>query len=225
MHAWWQEERAFLEQLGPHLGIVITKCLSLFDILWLLTQGLLKVNDERTLEIIYTRLAASAAHVPHMEALLEIDEAIQVMDIMDQKRVRDSQNPSARKMDEMEDFKKEYLVKAKAVRVTKDALAAAHGSAVPAVGVKLAIPHHCTHLQAKRLTPPASFIWRGCPRGEWCGHFQPNKRVTCRFTKFGGSQNALRECSKALWQQYFTRHALSSTVCTVADLFPAEAAA
>ena len=38
-HAWWQEERAFLEELGPHLGIAITKCLSLFDILWLFIQG------------------------------------------------------------------------------------------------------------------------------------------------------------------------------------------
>ena len=43
-------------------------------------EGLLKVNTVLTMGVIYTRLAASAAKCAYMEALVEIDEHVQVMD-------------------------------------------------------------------------------------------------------------------------------------------------
>ena len=63
------------------------------------------------------------------------------------------------------------------------------------------VPAHLDQAAAKKMLPPHTSIWLAT-RGERCGHCVPFTRITAPFTKYGGSEGALRICLQMLWRQH-----------------------
>eukprot|EP00969_Alexandrium_andersonii_P313819 13864621-Alexandrium_andersonii.AAC.1 len=70
----------------------------------------------QALSCIHHRAAKDANDCEHSEAVMEIDEAIDVMDPMDHERVQEAKREAQNRKDHKDSFKKEYMQKAAAVR-------------------------------------------------------------------------------------------------------------
>lgn len=84
------------------------------------------------------------------------------------------------------------------------------------------LPHHIPQAEARLFIPAPGHchIWQGRTRGEWNGHYPPNKRVHKPFVRYGGSEGALKECLKDLWMQHLTKLNLGVEHCPFRqDLF------
>ena len=60
----------------------------------------------------------------------------------------------------------------------------------------LVLPAHIPQKEAKLYIPEGASIWCSPTRGEWNGHFPPNKRVHEPYARNGNSEDALKACLK-----------------------------
>lgn len=220
---WWSCSRATVVEYARYFGISFDPALPLIDVLWETIKASLQCTDEQALACLHMRLAKEAAETQHSEALLEIDEALEVADPMDKNRIEETKKESASKVAARKAFREHYIAKAKVVNEEaankKKRRTASGTSSSSRPAPKRPIPHHCSQPEAKRLVPTGASIWRSCVRNEWCGHFPPCKRVTMSFTKWGSSEEALRQCLKTLWSQYLDKSGKDSSECSVEGLF------
>ena len=211
LHAFWNLP------LQP-FGKAVETSGSTFDVVFDGVKGITAKSDVEVLEIIYRwRIVEIERNSKHSEALLEIDEAIEVVDTNDRQKIIDRQKQANGELGERADFMKRYQGR---VRTTRDGgHGGGGGGAVhPPVG-RRRIPHHCSQAEAKTFLPPGAYIWRDRDNNGWCGHYKPHRRCSDRFSKHGGSDGALRAIIGRLWTQYLTHKALDKSHCTVEGLF------
>jgi hypothetical protein len=77
-NCWWNIQCADLKRWAKVLEVEIPPGATLVDVLWALVKSILELGDEATLAIVHLRVAKLNDDVPHSEALLEIDAAIEV---------------------------------------------------------------------------------------------------------------------------------------------------
>ena len=118
-------------------------------------------------------------------------------------------------------FRSAYYEKARAV-----AKAAAGGGGPAAEvgsggggGDGTPLPPHITQVEAKHYAPEGGWVWVGYKREEWCGHYPPFKRHACSWTTHGGSEAALRELLRILWDEHLFSRGLPRSECPWDDLF------
>ena len=163
-------------------GLDIESGASLCDVLWHVVQSTLACDDVECLRLLHRRVARDAAECHHSEAIMEIDEALEVVDHMDLKQFDQAKKDAANKLSSATAFKSEYRQRAAAVGAAS--ASSKKGRKASAVA-KIPFPHHCTQAEAKRLLPPNASVWRSLVRGEWCGHYPLHRRVTEPFVRNG----------------------------------------
>ena len=170
------------------MGIHVPAGTKLFGVLFIVIKGHLKLEDKRVLEIIYKwRVCDLKPDEEISQALLDIDEAAQVLERVDIEKLSSGKKEVVAKTAEWRGFQDDYIAKAREVTGAKPAVA------------KLLVPAHITQPLAKTMLPggpKVTSIWLG-KRGEWCGHCPPNGRITCTFAKHGSSEAHSRCASRA----------------------------
>jgi len=89
--AFWGVCKHILEKCAKLLGIRLTSNCNLFEVLWALIEFILKVDEDVILQILLKRLVRFNVHKSFDHAVLAFDEAIDVMDPMDHKKVKQEQ--------------------------------------------------------------------------------------------------------------------------------------
>lgn len=80
-------------------------------------------------------------------------------------------------------------------------------------------PEVLEHSEAKRYTPPGSYIWRHWTAQAWQGRLPPGRIVSRGWAAAGGSNYALREVLVALWRQYCFQEGIEEADCPMVGVF------
>jgi hypothetical protein len=149
----------------------------------------LELDDGTTLDVIAQRMAAPVAEEDYAEHVLNIEEAVDVLEEQDIKVLNNERKDLPKHQAARQDFKKEYIKKRATVIATPPPAPApapvpkrrGRGRAVPeachVVAVDL-IPDNIEQSTAKRFLPPGASIWCGHKRHEWCGWMPPMTRIS-----------------------------------------------
>lgn len=86
--AWWTLGRSVIADYARHFGIHLEAGSSLADVLWAMIKGALDTDDAATLALLRRRVARDASDNPHSEALMQVDEALEVIGHMDVRKVQ-----------------------------------------------------------------------------------------------------------------------------------------
>lgn len=84
---------------------------SLSDILWSVTTTELELSDESTLEVLYTRFANMKAKLPHSEALMEVEECVEVLEKYDQGKISLARKRAEEALIEADALQSDYTTK------------------------------------------------------------------------------------------------------------------
>ena len=90
-NGFWQLDRSFIIEVAKLCRYEVLPVASPFDALFSIIGTALGTNPKDTLAIIHQRLAHRPDEEHMSSALLEIDEAIQVIDLFDQAKFKDAQ--------------------------------------------------------------------------------------------------------------------------------------
>ena len=114
--AFFSLSKGFLEELVKNKAKDIDLSKHIFDIIYQLVITYLAVTPEEALVICRQRLAAPLLDdQPELDALLEVDEAVAVLDKYDVPKVHDAQKAAESRRADRASFKEAYGSKARAV--------------------------------------------------------------------------------------------------------------
>ena len=196
------------------MGYAADPASDLLDVLFGLLKHQLKLADDEILKLLYQRTNCNFTMDEVAETLLNMDEAIQVIDQLDRQRVSGAQAWVHSRKAATSAYRKAYIEKRAKV-----------GKAMG--GPKAKPPprrdppgFHCTQQEAKDFLPPGASIWQSRVRGEWCSHFDVpgQSRNTCAFTKYGGSHGALMAALRLAWRQYLMYTGKDASHCPIKGL-------
>ena len=146
-------------------------------------------------------------------ALLQVDEALEVLEETDVRLVKDERSAFLAKQAEHDEFALSYQRKAESVRGDD---AKKLKKSEPS---RLRLPeHHVPQCEAKRYIPPGTAIWQGRTIICWNGHCPPYRRCSGTLAEYGNSELALRVVLKMLWRQYLKKNGKTERDCTVEGL-------
>ena len=121
--------------------------------------------------------------------MLEIDEALEVLDHYDVEEVTNQQKIAQSHRSVAQTFKSEYIFRARTIREQSGK----KGKAKKAPA-KVAVPAHIPQKDAKKFLRPGAFIWLSNIRGEWNAHCAPSPRIYEPFARRGGSVTRSSPC-------------------------------
>jgi len=209
--AFWSLSKTVIKGLAEAKGISIESSATLFETLFAVIQDQLGTDDEATLVHVGQRLTAGEISSQFSEALLDIDEAAEVLETYDVRKVTQAQQDAREHESARLQFKREYGQRRTVVRDLLAKAAVKKGKAAAKAKGKKGdpppLPSTMCQKTAKQFVPPGSFIWRGLSRSEWCGHMSPFRRVQASWHTFG-EEGAMRRVVAMLWEQYCSFHGL-----------------
>jgi hypothetical protein len=218
-NAFWLLPKTDIEVFADYFSIFLPKGLSLVEVLTKVIKDTLKCNDQELFEYLGKRLSNLDNETVFSEALLDIDEAMEVVDRVDQEAFVARQKTAAELLHEKESFAKEYG-EAK-FKVTKRT----GGKNAFDKMVKRALPLKFAQSEVKSFLPPSSHCWKGNTRGEWWCHVQPySRRIVVRLSSFGNDET---KCIAAMlqraWVLYLEKEGRPRSDCPIEGLFAGEA--
>lgn len=198
--AFWSFSRSSVEAVVATAGIVVPSGTSLCDSLCLIIgQRMRNLSQESILEIVARRLHIHAVSEQYSPTLLQMDSAVEVLEVDDQRAVHEEQKSSLSQQRERQAFVLEYQSRRAQVGTRTTSKAKKWPSAV-------------TLKIAKSLAPPGCSLWHGYTRRQWCGHCPPAKRISASWDMPGGEQAAVRDVCQRLWRQHCELKALPLSV-------------
>jgi hypothetical protein len=127
-HGFFTMTKHIVMKFAEFAGLDCKDGWSTFDLVFELCKKLLPHKTEaEILDGVHRRLCTAADDDAHTEELLQIDGAIEVMDVHDHRRIKDEQKAAAAERASRDDFSREYRQKRSAVD-PKSAEAACKGS-------------------------------------------------------------------------------------------------
>lgn len=216
--AFWNLPRSTIYDYARHFKIEAPSGASLFELLWCFIDQVLHLSEEATLEIVHRRVA-SQQQSDASQALLQVDEALEVLEHMDIEVVHQEQERLQRVANENADFAVCYRVKARAVQEKKEASAKRQRKES---GLKqITLPHHIEQKDAKKFIPQGGVcsVWRAHTRGEWHGHYKGLPRISESFQKHGSSELAFKALLQRLWGFHLSKNGLDKDRCPIVGLF------
>ena len=116
LSAWWQMDAQSIRDYLVDFKIDFPQGATLFELLWAsMTATLHNLSEEDILDRIYRRLCKGKVSRDATNALLQIDEAVEVLEKQDEQMVRQQQDSEIAKKEARKSFKKQYFAKAQAV--------------------------------------------------------------------------------------------------------------
>ena len=203
IQAFWHLGKGVVESTANIVGITVSRATTLFDTLWHVIKTNLSVSDDKCLEIISQRFESPTDEMAN-GAILDVDEAVQVLDKDDVDEMKGEQKAEQKRATAKEVFAKKFGEKRREV----DLFALEQKSKNEQKKQRTANPNAVQVLSfigqktAKLFLPQEGTcsIWKAS-RGEWCGHCPPYKRVHSPFDLHGG-EGALHNVLQMLWKQH-----------------------
>lgn len=146
---------------------------------------------------------------------MEADEALEVVEKMDCTAINEEKQKAAQRVVDRAELRTAYVARARCVHAA-DQKAKKKRGGKPAK--PLVFPHTLEQHEAKRYASEGGSLWRSNTRGEWCGHFPPNKRISEPYVKHGSADAALRACLRTLWSQWLRMHGRETSDCPVVGI-------
>ncbi len=113
--AFFNLPKSLLETFVKATGLDVDLSLQTFDIIFQIVVQVLKVSEEEALVVCQRRLAKPHDDEPTLDALMEVDEAVKVLDKHDFAKVADAQKAAEAKRADRHAYKHAYSERAKKV--------------------------------------------------------------------------------------------------------------
>ena len=208
----------------------VPKASSIFELIWMMVQGVLQSSDAETLAIAQLRCCHQRGQDACQKELYESNECEDLMEQYDKDDLKKARDKAIALEEEVASFKEAYRQKKDQVAPPGPAAKrAARGR--PMKGAAASSTAHefvprpfptdarsIEQQEAKLFLPPNSFIWRSWRIASWIGRYPPYG--THQATMLGTScEGALKEVLKAVWMDWLKDHNLDTSACTVEGLF------
>lgn len=182
---------------------------SLFETLFVMIQTILgPISDEEVFKIISRRLNMSdGLDTLQAAALLEMDEAKEVLERSDRDRVeaqqKEIESDAAAHCSLVAEFrqKKQAHVLALAKKSGKHRSSNTPQQSRPPAK----LPQTISQQEAKRPLPPGASVWVSNVHEAWCGHLEPFRRCSTPWSLYNSDQLALQDLLCKLWSQHFVK--------------------
>jgi len=202
-------EKAVCEDVAKACEVDLEPGLDLFGVIFHLCLGILKCSVERALALAHKRLARSRNVNRWSPEILYIEEAVDLLDIHDQKEIPKEQARVKEQLAAVEEFALSYRKKMATVR----AAALPKGRPVPP-NPQRPLPDHMPQDEVSRFKPPGSFVWRGVSAHTWCGHYPPGGYARhSRSRSLYGEKVARLIILATLWRDYLEHKSLDDSHC------------
>ena len=215
--AFWKMPRAAVVPFAKHLGIDLDGCTSLCATLFKMIKAILKLDEEeKVYEILSVRLSFDDSDNKNTIALLEMDEAKDVLDREDQRQIETEQKDAKKAAVEhcafAGDFRKRRHQNLLDLAAKAKGKAKAKANAKPLA--KKVLPLTISQKEAKEYLPPApASIWLSNQREAWCAHIRPYTRISTPFAQYSSSELALWDLLCKAWAQHFARSGMTKADC------------
>lgn len=228
---YWSIEKATLVKLAGHLGVMTSTGDSLVDLLVrLIKHSVPGTSAEDAVLLCKTRLALYAQASQWSEDILQIDDAMLVLDRNDEQHVRSQKKAAASTQEEASTFRAQYTAKLKEARTSdpqpkKKKQRGAAGAAeekppkypkrvpsFPDAGIDLVL--------ARALVPAGGALWKDQKFGSWQGHYPPFPRIGRSWRKYT-EREALRLVLENLWGWHLLEKGLQPADCPISGIFVA----
>lgn len=191
---------ATVSLLAKHLGIDLPAKKTLFDVLFRVVSEVLKLPDSEVMAVLARRLGAE--QMDGMTALLELDEAYEVLD-------RDERDACDQMKAQHESARGDAVAFKRAWNEKRDLVLAepgqgkgrrSRGKPKAAPKPQTLPPGDLAQANLAPLCPQGGFIWKNnSMSGGWQAHFPPYKRVSFAGTLYGKRRSAIL-CLRYLWE-------------------------
>ena len=176
-------------------------------------QGITNLAEDDVMDVLALRLGIDDSSSSFVESLLEVDEAVDLLEKGDVDLLRAEQKGACTRLEGREVFAKEYKEAKQAQRAQK-----ASGYRRSKKPARSDVPFTILHSEAREFLPPKSSIWRGLTRNSWHGHREGRKRVSASWALWGES-GAMRQVLKLLWGQHLEMEGMEVEDCPFTGLF------
>ena len=176
---------------------------SLVDTLVGMICHCLEVSEEEALHIAAKRLAGMKTEVGDIHELMEMDEAVQCLDHNDVKNAQDTQHRHLEKQNEYTEFKEQLRDRKKALQdaAPKKKRRAEVSTRKGRVKKLVNVLEGMSHREAKKWTPPGSYLWKPRSDGAWHSKMPPFKSCSRKWSTYGEAE-ALKLCLQDAWRNY-----------------------
>ena len=126
--------------------------------------------------------------------------AVELVDAYDTRKLTEEQRSAALAKDARVGVGDAFAKKQRGMRLAK-----AKGKAkakAKAAAAKPRLPAHIEQTEARRWIPEGSSTWRALPRGAWCAHVPPRRRISEPWAVHGCEQLALKTMFVRMWAQH-----------------------
>lgn len=180
--------------------ITTLKSDSLFQVLFKVIQAHLKLSDTDVMDILAQRLEKKQDEVS--EAVLEVDEAAEVLEQEDRKLITQSKDKLKEENSRAATFGEEYAHKRREVRLFELEKAKSGPPAKRQKASAPRLPSLISQSTAQEFLPPCKCsIWKGHTRLDWNGHRPPFSRVHAPHSLYG-EEGAMLRVLAMLWLQH-----------------------
>jgi hypothetical protein len=214
-NAFWLLPRSVIVEYATYFKIAVPAGSSLFEVLCCVIGSYLDLNEVEALRYVHMRMVSLARSTRFSTELLEIDEALEVLDHNDIHAVTERQKTALETLASKNAFINEYVL-AKSKH--------AGGEPPPSVGKKwpAAVPLVFPQADVKKYAPPGASVWRGNIRAEWCGHAKPCSRILEKLSNHGNDERAtILAMLRRLWVEYNRKEGKPLNSCPIEHLFSA----
>ena len=209
-----------LQEVGPLNGLTLPASRTLFSVLFSFVSQVLKLEAGLTMQKVSHRLGDMSIHEDFTEALLEIDDAAQLLDNNDQKHIAEELKKTSSKADTYHTFALEFGAKQRELREAS-AAAAPKAKAKKGAPVVPRLPENgrIEQADAKAFLPPGAKLWKSRSNGgSWNCRIEPLPQVSRKLLKHGESE-ALFIVIQETWKTYVLINGYSSTTLPMQGVF------
>lgn len=215
-NAFWQISAGSLQVIARHIGCELPAKKSLYTVCFALVKFALQCDDATVVGILKHRLADAQA--TYVSELMEVDEALEVMDADERQECKSSQKTAETAKAVTEEFRREWTSHRALVAE------AAKGNRKRKAGPKRCAkkplpPGELSQAILKPFVPaPDGRLWRNNSNSGWEAHFPGFRRVAFSGIVHG-HRMAARFCLRYLWDAYLATEGLGRDQCPIEGLW------
>ena len=188
--AWFNLDAVFIKRACVHQQLDLHDCSSNFEVLMQATMAVLGIGEPEALDICYKRIASLMGQAAFANQLLQVGEAMQVMDRGDLDAFKREQEAVQTRAHELKSFAAEYTQAKSRLRsadpTAGQAKVKAKTKAKPVVPLVLPRDLGSTpHSDIKHFVPAGGRLWKSSQCRPWLGQLPPNRITSRAWTKYG----------------------------------------
>lgn len=229
--AFWALDKPTLTRLASHWGVRVPAGANLFDLVHSLVASSLPDRDELdVMDICCSRLGALQKKAQFSDELAELDEAVEVLDRNDQKKIQGERRAAVVSKLEAEEYhntfveRRQLAQKKQSADGKKKKQSSKRGPAPQMLRLPRWPDHNIDIEHVRTLKPLGTTIWFDRRFGSTQGHCEPFPRIGRSWNKYGAGET-VNIVLRDLWTKFLMKSGKDLHECPVQGLFPTGATA